>query len=102
MKTSPLFLAVLCCVAILSPAALGREISSQGGSTCPCHLEPAHDSYPGSGEGNLMWNCRDRLLPSVPTSCWAANANVTQVTEGPLGRWSHLIRLRNDSVVYYD
>ncbi|XP_069987338.1 leucine-rich repeat protein soc-2 homolog isoform X2 [Penaeus vannamei] len=79
MKTTPLFLAALCCVAILSPAALGREISSQGGSTCPCHLEPAHDSYPGSGEGNLMWNCRDRLLPSVPTSCWAANANVTQV-----------------------
>ncbi|XP_042862949.1 protein slit-like [Penaeus japonicus] len=79
MQTTHTLLTVLCAVATLSPTVLGREISSLGGSTCPCHLEPAHDYYPGAGEGSLMWNCRDRLLPSVPTSCWAVNANVTQV-----------------------
>ncbi|XP_063588309.1 protein slit-like [Penaeus indicus] len=79
MKAISLFLAALCGVATSSPAALGRETDGRGGRACPCQLEPASDWYPGSGEGNLKWNCRDRLLPSVPTSCWADNPNVTQV-----------------------
>ncbi|MPC55398.1 hypothetical protein E2C01_049333 [Portunus trituberculatus] len=50
------------------------------GVECPCGLEPAYDNVPGGGEGNLLWNCRDLLLPEVPTACWAIHSNVTQVT----------------------
>nr|WES10348.1 LRR1 protein [Portunus trituberculatus] len=49
------------------------------GVECLCGLEPAYDNVPGGGEGNLLWNCRDLLLPEVPTACWAIHSNVTQV-----------------------
>lgn len=46
---------------------------------CPCNLQPADEDVHGGGEGNLMWNCRDLLLPAVPTACWTIHPNVTQV-----------------------
>lgn len=54
-------------------------VASVGAITCPCYLVPASDSYPGGGDGNLKWNCRDSLVPEVPVGCWAENPNVTQV-----------------------
>lgn len=61
-------------VAACAWAGGGEELS-----TCPCELAPAYNNYPGEGEGNLLWNCRDRLVPEVPTACWDLNPNVTQV-----------------------
>ncbi|CAL4234904.1 unnamed protein product, partial [Meganyctiphanes norvegica] len=46
---------------------------------CPCHLGPAIEAWPGRGEGNYRWDCRDRWVPSVPTDCWKINNNVTQI-----------------------
>ena len=65
-------------VAVCAWACVGVGVG-EGVSICPCELIPAYENLPGGGEGNLMWNCRNRLLPEVPVTCWTYNPNVTQV-----------------------
>ncbi|KAG0726720.1 Carboxypeptidase N subunit 2 [Chionoecetes opilio] len=60
-------------------AACAGASGGEGSFACPCELVPAFDDVPGGGEDNLRWDCRNRLVPEVPTACWDINPNVTQV-----------------------